>query len=415
MKVIGLHQLASRLGHLGDDARIVASGNFATPHAVLAAVDAALPSYRLHVLNAQAGLPEREGVTHETTFVGPGVRRSPQLEYVPCRLSLVPVLLKRFMPPDLVILHTSTPRDGTVSLGLEVNIMPAAIEAAHDRGALVIAQANPRMPFTYGDALIDLEDIDLLIEVDEPLAEHPPQAPDDVSRLIGDRIAADVPQGATLQLGIGGIPDAVLASLKDHKGLRIWTEMFSDGVLELFDRGCFDEAFPLSTSFVFGSGRLYEWLDSNRRVRMMRTERGNNPSLIARQPAMTSVNAALQVDLFAQANASRIGGRIYSGFGGSTDFIVGALHSRGGCAYIALPSWHAKAKVSTVVPRITEPVTSFQHSAIVSEHGTAGVFGNSEHTQAHDIIDHVAHPDARDELREAAREYGLRKCRNCPK
>ncbi len=388
--------------------RVVASGNFATPRTVLAALDAALPTYRLHILNAQPGLPDREGVIYETAFVGPGMRNSPRLEYVPCRLSLVPVLFHRYTPPDVVLLHTTLPRDGTVSLGLEVNVMVAAIEAAHDRGALVIAQANPRMPYTYGDAQIDVDDIDLLIEVDEPLPTHAPLVPDDTSRQIGDRIAARVVDGSTMQLGIGGIPDAVLASLNGHRGLRIWTEMFSDGILDLHHNGCFDDDFPLSTSFIFGSEDLYRWIDRNRRVRMIRTERANDPGQIARQRSMTSVNSALQVDLFAQANASRINGRIFSGFGGSTDFIVGALHSKGGHAYIALSSWHRKAKVSTVVPRIVEPVTSFQHSAIVSEHGIARVFGNSERDQAHAIIENVAHPDARDELREATHHHGLR-------
>jgi acyl-CoA hydrolase len=407
VKIVDIDHLPSRLLHLPDNPRVVASGNFATPKALLAAIDRLLPSYRLHILNAQKGLPDREGVTYETAFVGPGMRNSPRLEYVPCRLSLVPVLLNRYTPPDVVLLHTSAPRDGTVSLGLEVNVLPAAIEAAHDRGALVIAQANPRMPYTYGDAQIDLDDIDLLVEVDEPLTTHSPLEPDDVSRQIGDRIAARVADGSTMQLGIGGVPDAVLASLKRHRGLRVWTEMFSDGVLDLHHNGCFDEDIPLSTSFVFGSDRLYGWIDRNRRVRMIRTERANDPGQIAKQRAMTSVNAALQVDLFAQANASRINGRIFSGFGGSTDFIVGALHSRGGHAYIALGSWHRKAKVSTVVPRITEPVTSFQHSAIVSEYGMARVFGNNETDQAHDIIEHVAHPDAREELRAAAASFGL--------
>ena len=343
------------------------------------------------------------------------MRRSPELEYVPCRLSLVPVLLHRHTPPDVVVVHTSTPRQGTVSLGVEVNIMPAAVEAARARGALVVAQANPRMPYTYGDGQLDLDLIDLLIEVDEPLATHEPGPLDDTARQIAELISGRIVDGATLQLGIGAVPDAVLSALTGHRHLRVWTEMFSDGVLPLHEAGCFDEDVPLTASFVFGSQRLYDWVDRNKRVRMARTERTNEPGAIARQPAMTSVNGALQVDLFGQANASRIGGRIFSGFGGSTDFIVGALHSPGGHAYIALPSWHAKAQVSTVVPRITEPVTSFQHSFIVSEHGAARVFGSSEHEQAHEIIEHVAHPDAREGLREAAEQYGLRGCRNCPK
>lgn len=407
MKVVDLDALPARLAQLPTNPRIVASGNFATPQRVLQVIDGALEQYVLHILNAQPGLPEREGVIHETTFVGPGVRHSPRLEYLPCRLSLVPVLLTRYTPPDVVLIHTSVPVDGTVSLGLEVNILPAAIEAARARGGVVIAAANRQMPYTYGDAQIDLSDIDLLVEVDEPLTSHSPGRLDDVSRQIGDRIAHRVLHGSTMQLGIGAVPDAVLASLTHHRGLRVWTEMFSDGVLPLHHNGCFDEDIPLVASFLFGSQRLYEWVDRNRRVRMVRTERANDPGQIAKQPQMTSVNAALQVDLFGQANASRINGRIFSGFGGSTDFIVGALHSPGGHAYIALPSWHPKAKCSTVVPRISEPVTSFQHSAIVSEHGIARVFGNSEREQANEIIEQVAHPDAREHLRDAAESFGL--------
>jgi acyl-CoA hydrolase len=408
VKAVQLEQLPARLQHMPEEPRLIVSGNFATPKALLATMDAALPRYRLHVLNAQPGIPDREGVVHETAFVGPGMRRSPRLEYIPCRLSLVPVLFHRYARPDIVLLHTSLPREGTVSLGLEVNVMPAAIEAARHRGALVIAQANPRMPYTYGDAQVDVDDVDLMVEVDEPIASHAPAPLDDTSRQIGDRIAAQVCDGSTLQLGIGAIPDAVLASLTKHRGLRVWTEMFSDGILDLHRAGCLDEDIPLTTSFIFGSQRLYDWVDRNRRIRMVRTEQSNDPARIAKQRAMTSVNAALQVDLFGQANASRINGRIFSGFGGSTDFIVGALHSRGGHAYIALASWHRKAKVSTVVPRITEPVTSFQHSAIVSEHGIAQVFGYNERDQADGIIERVAHPAARDELRAAAHQFGLR-------
>ena len=407
MKVVTAEQLAARLEGLPENPRIVASGNFASPMSLIQIADHTLERYRLHILNAQPGLPERVGVTHETAFVGPGVRKSPHLEYVPCRLSLVPVLFHRRLVPDVVFLHTSAPRDGQVSLGIEVNILPAAIEAARSRGAMVVAQANRQMPFTYGDAQIDLSDVDFLLEVDEPLPTSTPTSADSISAAIGDLIAARVPNGAALQLGIGAVPDAVLASLDEHRHLRIWSEMFSDGVLPLVERGCFDPGVPLTASFLFGSRRLYDWVHRNKRVRMLRTESTNDPARIAKQPAMTSVNAALQVDLFAQANASRIGGRIFSGFGGSTDFIVGALHSPGGHAYIALPSWHPRAGVSTIVGRISEPVTSFQHSAIVSENGLARVFGNSEREQARQIIEHVAHPDAREELRAFGASVGI--------
>ncbi|HEU5027845.1 MAG TPA: acetyl-CoA hydrolase/transferase C-terminal domain-containing protein, partial [Spirillospora sp.] len=152
---------------------------------------------------------------------------------------------------------------------------------------------------------------------------------------------------------------------------------------------------------------LYDWADRNDRIRMLRTEKTNDPALIARRPRMVSLNSALQVDLFAQANASRVRGTIYSGFGGQTDFVVGALHSPGGHAIIALPSWHPRADVSTVIARLAGPVTSFQHSYIVSEQGTATVWGNDAASQAEQIIDNVAHPSARDELRAQGRELGF--------
>jgi acyl-CoA hydrolase len=407
MRVVNVDQLRNVLGNLPRAPRVVASGNFATPHTLLAAFDAAVPEYRLHMLNAQRGLPRRPGVTYETAFVGPGMRDAPGLVYVPCRLSLLPVLFRDHYRPDVVLLHASTRRYDTVSLGTEVNVLPAAIEAARAHGGLVIVQSNRQMPYTYGDAQIYENEIDYLVEVDEPLQVHEPVAPGDVSMQIGERIAAHIEDRSTLQLGIGAVPDAVLASLTRRRDLRIWTEMFSDGVLELQRAGALDPDLPLTTSFVFGSRELYDWLHLNRHVRMMRTERTNDPAQIARQAKMTSVNAALQVDLFDQANASRVKGRIYSGFGGSTDFIVGALHSRGGCSFIALPSWHAKADVSTIVPRIEEPVTSFQHSAVATEHGIARVFGLSQREQALNIINEAAHPAVRESLTASAREFGL--------
>ena len=165
---------------------------------------------------------------------------------------------------------------------------------------------------------------------------------------------------------------------------------------------------PVTGSFAFGGEELYAWIDRNPRIQMLRTEKTNDPALIARQPRMVSVNGALEVDLFAQANASRVDGAIYSGFGGQTDFVVGALHSPGGLAIIALPSWHPKADVSTVVPQLAGPVTSFQHSYIVSEMGADAVWGNDASAQAQEIIDQVASPVVRDELHKAARELGFR-------
>ncbi len=387
--------------------RIVVSGNVATPTGVLNRIVASFDEVVVHALNAQPGLPERPGVTMETCFVGPGMRTSADLVYIPARLSMVPKLFTSTCPPDIVLVHTTPPVDGKISLGVEVNILPAAIEAVRARGGVVVAAMNPAMPYTYGDAELSTDHIDLAVEYDAALPSPGVTELDEVSRAIGDRVAERVGDGATLQLGIGAVPDAVLLSLKARRGLRIWSEMFSDGVLELDRAGALDASQPLVSSFLFGSPELYAWVDHNPRVRMLRTETTNEPANIAANPMMTSVNTALEVDLFAQANASRVHGRIYSGFGGQTDFIVGASHSAGGQAILALRSWHPRAHVSTIVPLIDEPVTSFQATAIVTEQGIAPIWGYSQQAQAQHLIECAAHPDIRDELREEAQALHL--------
>ncbi len=408
MRIISERQLGSVLGALAGTPRVVAGGNFAAPRQALAVLDGALARYRLFALNAQPGMPDRPGVTLESPFVGPGMRGRRGLRYFPCRLSLVPALLADALPPDVVLIQTSVPSDGTVSLGTEVNVLPAAIEAVRARGGLVIAQLNPRVPYTYGDAEVPCDVIDYAIEAEAPLPSPPERSVSDASAVIGDRVAALIGDGATVQAGIGAVPDAVLARLDGRRGLAVWSEMFSDGVLGLAKAGALDPGQPVTASFAFGSADLYAWMDRNPDVRMLRTETVNDPAKIARCRRMTSVNSALQVDLFAQANATWVGGQVHSGFGGQTDFVVGALHSRGGMAIIALPSWHPKADVSTVVARLDGPVTSFQHSYIVSEQGTATIWGRDMDEQAGQIIEHVAHPAVRQQLRAAGRALGLR-------
>jgi acyl-CoA hydrolase len=408
VRIVTEERLSAILSALPGTPRVVAGGNFATPWHALGVLDASVASYRLFMLNAQRGVPDRDGVTLETPFVGPGMRGSSRLRYYPGRLSLVPVLLREHLRPDLVIVQASPPVNGALSLGTEVNILPAAIETARARGGLVIAQVNTDVPFTSGDAILHADDIDYAIEADAPLPSPSPRPRSETSELIGQRVASLVPERATLQLGIGAVPDAVLAQLTGRHRLRVWSEMFSDGVLELARAGALDPDHVITGSFAFGGPELYKWMDGNPSIRMARTETTNDPALIARQWHMTSVNSALQVDLFGQANAARVHGQVYSGFGGQTDFVVGALHSAGGRAIIALPSWHQKADVSTVVPRLDGPVTSFQHSYLVSDQGTAEIWGNDADTQAEEIVSHVAHPSAREELRAAGQALGLR-------
>jgi acyl-CoA hydrolase len=408
MRVLSERQLAIVLGGLAGAPRVVAGGNFATPWRALAVLDGAVAEYRLFALNAQPGMPDRDGVTLESPFLGAGMRGRARLRYFPCRLSLVPALLRGALPPDVVLVQTSVPSDGTVSLGTEVNILPAAIEAARARGGLVIAQLNPRVPYTYGDAVLPCDVVDYAIEAEAPLASPPERPVSETSALIGDRVAALIGDGATLQAGIGAVPDAVLAGLCHRRGLAVWSEMFSDGVLGLAKAGALDPGQPVTASFAFGTADLYAWLDRNPDVQMLRTETVNDPARIAQCRGVASVNSALEVDLLAQANATWVKGRVHSGFGGQTDFVVGALHSPGGQAVIALPSWHPKADVSTVVPKLVGPVTSFQHSYIVTEQGSAAIWGQDASGQAQQIIDHAAHPAARDQLRESAAGMGLR-------
>ncbi len=277
MRVLSERQLAIVLGALSGTPRVVAGGNFATPWRALTVLDGALARYRLFALNAQPGIPDREGVTLETPFVGPGMRGRGRLRYFPCRLSLVPALLASALPPDVVLVQTSVPSNGAVSLGTEVNMLPAAIEAVKARGGLVIAQLNPRAPYTYGDSEVPCDVIDYAIEAEAPLPSPPERPMTESSAIIGDRVAALIGDGATLQMGIGAVPDAVLAGLHGRRRLAVWSEMFSDGVLGLAKAGALDPGQPVIASFAFGSADLYTWMDRNPDVRMLRTETVNDP------------------------------------------------------------------------------------------------------------------------------------------
>jgi acyl-CoA hydrolase len=408
MKTLTLEQAARRLAALGSpEPRVVVSGNFATPASLVGALARSGQRCRVFQLNSQFDFTSHPGVICETPFVGPGMRHDPMLDYLPMRLSLVPRLFRAARPVDAVLIHTSRPRDGKVSLGIEVNILPAAIAAAHEHGGLVLAQMNPQMPYTFGDAEVPLDAIDGAIEVDEPLPSPREHQSDDAAHVIGERVACFAADGSTLQLGIGQIPATAAMMMADRRGLRVWSEMISDSVMELANAGALDRRAPVVTSFLAGSPALYAWADGNDQLRLVRTETVNDPARIAAHPQFLSVNAAMQVDLFAQANASFVDNRIHSGFGGQPDFVTGALHSPGGHAVIALHAWHDRSDTSTIVPVLTNPVTSFQHSAVVSEHGCAELFGHSEHGQAHLLINEVADPRARRQLAEAAEQLGL--------
>ncbi len=409
MRIISEDRVTQALGaHPAQEPRVVAGGNLGTPRRLLALVDTSLERYRLFMLNATSGVPlPRHGLTFETPFVGPAMRNDPDLEYLPTRLSLVPRLFASTHLPDIVLVNVSSPRDGKVSLGIEVNILPAAIEKARGGGGLVLAAINRHMPYTYGDGEIPCDVVDLAVEIDEELPPVAPTPPDETTTRIGNQLAGCVPDGSTLQLGIGHIPDGTLLRLTERRGLRIWSEALSNGVLTLERAGGLDPHQTVIASFVTGSHDLYRWVDANPRVRLLRTEMTNDPARIAQHHHMISINTALQVDLFAQANASHIEHRIYSGFGGQPDFVVGALHSPGGQAIVALGSWHTKSETSAIVPLLSSPATSFQHSLVITEQGQASIWGERQRAQVRMLIEATAHPAARPGLWAHADDLGL--------
>lgn len=408
MEIVSQAEVAAQLRTLKQrEPRIVISGNFATPWELVKVLDATLERCRAFIMNPQEGWPRREGFVTETPFVGVGAREDPLLDYLPMRLSLVPRLFSSIRPPDAVLVQTSTPRGGRVSLGIEVNILPAAIAEVRRRNGLVIAQMNPQMPYTRGDSEIDVDLVDYAIEVDAPLASPKPRPADDVASVIGERVAALALDGGTLQMGIGQLPDAAMAHMHQRRNMGVWSELVSDGIMELESAGVLDPTRVMTATFLFGTPELYRWADDNPNLMMRRTEIVNDPGQIARQPSMLSINTALQIDLYAQSNASYVRGNIYSGFGGQPDFVGGALHSPNGQAVIAMRSWHDKSDSSNIIPLLHDPVCSFQHSVVVTEHGEAAIFGRSQHAQAKLLIESAAHPRVRDYLWEEARGLGL--------
>ncbi|EAP98933.1 4-hydroxybutyrate coenzyme A transferase [Janibacter sp. HTCC2649] len=391
--------------------RVVAGGNAAVPWELLHLLDEAAPHYELFMLNAPRGIPTRSGVTHVTPFVGPGMRHG-AVSYLPARLSHVPTLLASRFVPDVVLVSVSERLGGRWSLGCEVNILPAALSVCRAAGGLVMAESRADVPFTYGDGELEGDELDVVLSTSpSPAPSHPstpPAPPSEAIRLIGERVAARVDSGATLQLGIGAIPDAVVPRLTELRRLGVWSEMVADGILDLDDAGALDRDRQVVASFAAGGPRLMSWLHTNSRVRMRRTEIVNDPGRIAAQPAMTSINTALSVDLFDQANGSHVGSRVHSGFGGQCDFVVGAMDSPGGQALMALRAWHPRADVSTIVGLLEGPVTSFQHTAVVTENGTAEIMGWDAKAQARHLIEQAAHPSVRADLWEDAAELGLR-------
>jgi acyl-CoA hydrolase len=346
-------------------------------------------------------------------FVGANMRAavaSGEADYVPVFLSEVPGLFrKKILPLDVAMVQVSPPdRHGYCSLGVSIDASLAAVQTARR----VIAQVNPQMPRTHGDGIIHESRIAYGVEVEDSLPEHPPAVLSDVEQAIGGHVAGLVEHGATLQMGIGSIPDAVLAALVHHKDLGIHTEMFSDGIIPLVEQGVINgsrkRVHPgkVVASFLVGTRRLYDFVDDNPLVAMLDVAYVNDSAVIRRNARVTAINSALEVDLTGQVCADSIGTRQYSGVGGQMDFIRGASLSEGGKPIIALPSTTSRGE-SRIVPFLREGagvVTTRAHvHYIVTEYGVAYLYGRNLRQRAKALIE-IAHPRHQEALEQAAFE-----------
>jgi acyl-CoA hydrolase/GNAT superfamily N-acetyltransferase len=351
---------------------------------------------------------------HVAFFIGANVRKAVQegrADFMSVFLSEIPELIRsRRVHIDGVLIQVSPPdAHGYVSLGVSVDIVRAAVDAAD----FIIAEINPRMPRTLGNSFLHLSRIDAVVPVDVELPELGVEDLDDVCREIGRNVATLIPDGATLQTGIGRIPHAVIEQLKDRSDLGVHTEMLSDSVIDLVDAGVVTgrkkTLLPgkIVTSFAMGTRRLYDWMDDNPAVEMRPSDFTNDPFVIAQNDAMIAINSALQVDLTGQVAADSIRGRFFSGIGGQVDFIRGAARSRGGKPIIALPSTAKEGTMSRIVATLDEGagvVTSRGDVRyVVTEYGVADLWGKNIRQRAMALTE-IAHPDFRSELLDRAKE-----------
>lgn len=397
----------------------------ATPSVLLDALVARAPDLRdvgmIHLHTEGPGphlAPAMAGhFRHRALFVGPNARaavNAGRADYVPVFLSDVPELFERgTLHLDAVLVNATPPdRHGFCSLGVSVEAMHAAIRAA----GTVIVQFNQAMPRTLGESFVHVDAIDLAVEVEVPPYELQVAAIGEVERRIGQYVAGLVPDGATLQLGIGSIPAATAAALVDHRDLGIHTEMFTDAVVDLVERGVVTGARKdrnrgkIVAAFVMGSRRLYDFVHDNPMVEMRSVDFTNDTHVIRSFRTMTAINSAIEVDLSGQVSADSIGSRIYSGVGGQMDFMRGAALAPEGRAIIALPSTADHGRVSRISAALATGagvVTTRAHvRTVVTEWGIAELFGRSLRERAAALIA-IAHPDHRDRLRSEAHRLDL--------
>lgn len=402
--------------------RIFLTGNCSVPQKTLAALVDYAPELTdveicqaLTVGPADYVKPEMEShLRVNTMFISANVRKAVhegRADFTPVLLSEFPLLFKRgILPLDVAMIHVSPPDEhGFCSLGIEVGLTKSAAEAAK----IIIAEVNQKMPRTLGDSFIHVSKLDYIVPVDYPLPElvMGSEGHSEVVEKIASNIAELIPDGATMQMGIGAIPDAVLKFLYEKKDLGIHTELFSDGVIDLVDAGVLTNARKtlhagkILAGFVIGSERLYQWVDDNPLIELHPTEHVNDPFVIAQNDRMVAINSAIEIDLTGQVCADSIGPKLFSGVGGQLDFIYGASRSKGGVPIIALPS---TAKEFSRIVAMLKPgagvVTTRNHVRyVVTEYGIADLYGKTIRQRATALIN-IAHPKFRDELKRQAGE-----------
>lgn len=397
--------------------RIFLTGNCSVPQMF---VQALLKRYeeleRVEVVQLLDLAPQANKITEDiaehirinTFFISGNIRKAVNTglaDFTPVFLREIPLLFRSGrMKLDVAVIQVSPPdQHGYCSYGVEVGVTKAAAECAE----LVIAEVNPNMPRTLGDSFIHTSQINCFIEVEYELPELKPEPASSVQDQIADHIAALVPDAATLQMGIGGIPNAVLRRLTNHKNLGIHTELFSDGVMEMIEMGVINNSAKtihtgkVVSGFVLGTKRLYKYIDDNPIFELHPTEYVNDPFVIAQNDRMVSINSAIEVDLTGQVCADSIGYTFYSGVGGQVDFVRGAARSKDGQTFIALPSTAKNDTMSRIVPHLKQGagVTTSRNDVhcIVTEYGVADLYGRSISERVHALVN-IAHPNFREEL-----------------
>ncbi len=405
---------------VGDGARILVGSGAAVPVGLLEALcDRARSLHDVEVCqlltlgDAPYLDPSLAGhVRHNAFFIGANARAAVQegrADFTPVFLSEVPDLIRGGLPLDVALVQVSPPdRHGYCSLGVSVDIVRAAVDSAR----VVIAEINPRMPRTHGDAFVSIDRLTHVVRADHPIPELLPDPMNDAARAIGRNVASLIRDGDTLQTGIGAIPNAVLAALSGHRDLGVHTEMFADGVVDLVERGVITNARKsrhrgkLVTSFVMGTKRLYDFVDDNPMIEMHPSDYVNDPFVIAQHRGMVAINSALAVDLTGQVCADSIGSKFYSGVGGQVDFVRGAARAPDGRAIVALPSTAKRGTISRIVIELASGsgVTTTRNDVqyVVTEHGIASLHGKTIRERVRALA-LVAEPRFRDGLLAGAR------------